>query len=255
MNIWKKHTARGFTLAALAVLLVRGTDRTLASEGKAPELPSSILAHWSFDENALDGETVMDSGPMGHHGTIRNRNDTGLVPVPGLRGQALSFPSGHESWVELDRNLSLKPPFTIAAWVKLSARRGTMELLGQKAHTMREGVRLVFSVRQFVFEYGDGAENVFVRFDPHQTKVDQWVFLAVVHDGEQISLYVDGENVQRAAALPAQWSSKPMILGNYVIHKDEYRFLGTMDEVMILSEALDERKIVALGRWALENGK
>jgi hypothetical protein len=255
MKNQKSLAVRLLPLVAIEVLLAGGLVHAAGSAPKAPELPDSILAHWSFDEKTWDGDTVKDSGPKAYHGTVRSQNDHVPAPVPGIRGQALNFPSGHESWVALDKNLTVRPPFTIAAWVKLSGRRGTMELLGQKAHSNREGLRLVFSARQFFFEYGDGAENVFVRFDPHQTELNQWVFVAVVHDGEEISLYVDGERVQRAAARPAQWSSRPMLLGNYTVDKKDYRFLGAMDEVMILEEALDERGISALGRWALENGK
>jgi hypothetical protein len=226
--------------------------------GKNPEPtqpPGAILAHWSFDADTIQDDKVLDGGPRQFEATIRSQNDVLPETAPGIRGEALRFPSGHEAWIALDRDLTLRPPFTIAAWVKLDGRRGTMELVGQKAHSSKEGFRIVFSVRQFLFEYGDGSESIFVRYDPHQTQVGQWVFLAVVHDGETIALYLDGEELRREPARPAAWSSKPMLLGNYIVHKNDYRFLGTIDEFMILEEALDGPALAALGRWALTGKK
>lgn len=217
--------------------------------------PGAVLAHWSFDADTVQDGAVLDAGPHGIQAVIHHQNEIVPESVPGIRGEALRFPSGHESWIALDRNLTLRPPFTIATWVKLGARRGTMELLGQKGHSWKEGIRLVFSIRQFSFEYSDGTENVFVRSDSHQTQLDQWVFLAVVHDGETIALYLDGEEVRSEPARPAVWSAKPMLIGNYVVHKNEYRFLGTIDEFVILEEALDGPAVAALGRWALNSGK
>lgn len=257
MKTRKRRAGWRASFLAVPLALVGGVlhGQTPAVESQTAAPPGRILAHWSFDADTVVGDTVTDSGPNGFHGTIQSRNDILPETVPGIRGQALRFPSGHEAWIALDRNLSLRPPFTIAAWVKLGARRGTMELLGQKAHSIREGMRLVFSIRQFLFEYSDGAENVIVRFDPHQTKIDQWVFLAVVHDGKEIALYVDGDAVRREPAREGQWSTRPMLIGNYVNHKDEYRFLGTMDEFVILEEALEGPAVAALGRWTAEKAR
>lgn len=224
----------------------------MAAPKQAPPVPGSIVAHWTFDADKTDGTKVEDSGPHGYHGTIHNKNATTPAPAPGIHGDGLNFPSGHQSWVEIDSRLNLQPPFTIAAWVRLSARRASMELVGQKAHTMKEGFRINFSTRQFFFEYSDGAENVIVRYDPHQTNMDQWAFVAVTHNGKEISLYVDGEEVQRAAARRTQWSRKPLLLGNYVNQKNEYNFLGTMDEVIILDRALTGAEITKLGQWLME---
>lgn len=241
-------------LCSLAVALMLLVGQALIADAPhRAESPGAVLAHWTFDEETVEGDTVRDSGPHGFHGTIRNQNEIVPESVPGIRGQGLRFPSGHESWIQLDSRFTLQPPFTITVWTKLGGRRNTMELLGQKGHSWKEGMRLVFSARQFCFEYSDGTENVQIRFDSHLTGLDQWVFLAVVHDGEEIVLYVDGEEVQRAIARPAKWSTRPMFLGNYVLQKDTYRFLGTLDEILILEEALSSQDIAALGRRSLQN--
>lgn len=236
-------------------LLCLAVSLLVAAAAPGAEFSAAAQAYWSFDEETGPGETVRDAGPQKFDGSIRSNNGTVPRLVPGIKGRALYFPSGHESWMEVDRGFRLRPPFTLAVWVKLDSRRNTMELLGQKAHSWKEGMRLVFSARQFAFEYGDGVENIVVRFDPHQTNPGQWVFLAVVHDGEEISLYVDGEPVRREKARPAKWSDRPMFFGNYVNQKDAYRFVGTMDEIVILEEALDGPALCKLGQSILEKGR
>lgn len=216
----------------------------------ADPLPfSSVVAHWSFDD--LNDTRVPDSGPNGYHGVMTGQNEVMPEPAPGIRGNGLRFPPEHRAWVDLDKRLQIAPPFTFAAWVKLETTRGAVELLGQKGHSAREGIRIAFSTRQFRFEYSDGAENIVVAYDPHQTRVGQWAFVAVTHDGNEIALYVDGQEVKRVAARPGVVGRRAMLLGNYAVHKDTYRFVGTMDEVVVLQEALDARGIARLGQWAL----
>lgn len=245
----RTFAAKILALTAVPVFFAQG-PASAADQSFDPS--GSILARWTFDQGSVDGSTVEDSGPNRFNGVLRSGNEAIPQIVDGIRGQGLNFQGPHQAWVELDRNLKLQPPFTIAAWVKLTARRGTMEVLGQKAHSWREGVRVVFSARQFFFEYSDGQENIVVRFDPHQTGLNQWVFLAVVHDGEEIALYVDGDEVKRDAARPGKWSSRPLLLGNYVGQKDDYRFLGVLDEVALFNEAFPAALVPSLGRWMLE---
>ncbi|MFA9480397.1 LamG-like jellyroll fold domain-containing protein [Phycisphaerales bacterium AB-hyl4] len=216
--------------------------------------PGQVFAHWSFDEKDQDGDIIRDLGPHGFHGTIKSQNDTSLEPVEGVRGQALRFPDNHQSWIELTEGFQLEPPFTITAWVKIVSRRSTMEILGQKAHSWDEGMRFVFSLRRMFFEYSDGDEDIQVRNDVHQTSGDQWAFVAVVHDGQDVALYVDAEQIQKERAAPAVPTSRRALIGNYVVQKETYGFVGTMDELIIMDEALSSEQLVELGLWVLADG-
>ena len=221
-----------------------------AGDSHAERLPfPSVIGYWSFDD--VKDSRVPDGGPYGYHATIMHEGDIVPQPAPGIRNNGLHFPSDHRAWVEMDKRLRLEPPFTIAAWVKVEANRATMELVGQKAHTARDGIRVVFSARQFRFEYSDGNESCVVSYDPHLTRPGQWAYVAVTHDGKEIALYVDGQEVKREEARPMKTGRRAVLLGNYVLKKDMYRFIGTMDEVVFLREALDSKGIARLGQVLL----
>ena len=228
------------------------SSETAKEQQQSTELPPwPIYAYWSFDadKDQDDASIVRDLGPNELHGTFKTDNDTPIQRVQGLRGEALRFPPEHQSWVALDKRFKLEPPFTIAVWVKPQTRRASMDLLGHKAHSWREGWRFVFSLRRMFLEYSDGKENIQVRRDQHQAQEGQWTFVAAVHDGEHISLHVDGQEVQKEPATKAVISKHQAILGNYVVDKKTYGFIGDMDEFIILQQALTTDELVKLGQW------
>lgn len=222
--------------------------------GKPAEMPaalkSKVLAYWSFDEDSVNGDQVKDLGPGGYHGTIKSANEVRPGFVKGVRGTALNFPKGHEAWVEINPPPELKPPFTLTAWVRLNSRQGTAEVIGQKPHSAKDGLRMEFSVRKFALEYSDGAERITVERTMHQASENQWVFLAVVNDGKDVILYLDGWEMARQSASPLRTGQRPLILGNYPLHKDKYRFVGQMDEMILFNEALTKKELIELGVWA-----
>lgn len=244
MEIKMLQPLRWMTLMVIGAIMF---PLTCAAAEELPPWP--VYAYWSFDAGQGQDDTVRDLGPNGFHGTLKTDNDKPIERVEGVRGQALQFPVGHESWVALEKGFTLEPPFTIAVWVKLQGKRGSMDLLGQKAISWREGQRFVFSLRRMFYEYSDGKENIQVRNDNHQTPEGKWTFVAVVHDGKEISLHVDGQEIQRDAAVQAVPTKRPALLGNYPVKKDAYGVIGQMDEFVILSQALTTEELVQLGQW------
>jgi hypothetical protein len=242
---WQKWMTPVFALG----LLVGGSQ---VSADSSANPPGKVWAHWSFDASDVKDGKVLDRGPLGHHATIEG-DPAAIKLTQGIRGQGLEFAQGHESWIALPRNTAfeLRPPFSMAAWVRPQSRRASMDILCQKAESWREGVRWVFSPRRMYFEYSDGKSNLQVRYDQHQTQVGQWAFIAMTHDGKTISLYIDGACVIREKADKLVSTARPAVIGNYTGDKKTYGLVGVLDELMIFREALTEDQILELGQWSL----
>lgn len=240
------RASRGGILPLYAAFILAGMLAGWGSDARAVP-PGEVYAHYTFDAEDFDGVVVRDSGPHGFHGRVESLNETPPAPVAGIRGEAIGFPQGHESWIELDPGFSLTPPFTITVWARVEARRTTMEIIGRKAHSWDQGMRFVFSLRRMLFEYGDGDASHVVRNDLHQTAAGQWVFLAVVHDGEEVALYVDAEEMAREPAFPVKTPNQSALVGNYIIRKDMYGFVGKLDEMILFSEALPPEMLLEVG--------
>jgi hypothetical protein len=242
-------------IMTLGVLLgVLGLGSSVNADTSAKDVPpGKVWAYWSFDAVDIEGNQVRDRGPLGLHATIEGEEGA-IQSTDAVRGQGLHFQNNKQGGLTLPRNqnFGIKPPFTLAAWVKPQSRRASMDIFCQKAESWREGVRWVFSPRRLFFEYSEGRGNIQVRYDQHQTQIDQWAFIAVVHDGSHISLYVDGACVKREAAKPMIPTTRQAFIGNYILDKKTYAFVGVLDELIVLREALSDDKLVELGQWTLQ---
>lgn len=167
-----------------------------------------------------------------------------FAPMAGTLHQPRAFAALH-----LARLDAVPFQWTLTPRGSQALAQASMDLLGHKAHSWREGWRFVFSLRRMFLEYSDGQENIQVRNDKHQAEESQWTFAAAVHDGEHIALYVDGQEVAKQPAVKAVPSKHAAILDNYVADKKTYGFIGVMDEFIILKQALTAEELVELGTW------
>ncbi len=153
-----------------------------------------LLGWWKFDET--EGETAKDSSGCGNHAKLIN----GPKWVPGRMGGALSF-DGKDDYV--DTRLAPKAlgfngnhPRTVTLWAFVrSFRDGGLFEMG-RYETGRD-----FALKTLKLDnlyriqcYGSGFDH-----DVVADSKGKWVHLALVHDGGETSLYLNGEPV---AAVP-----------------------------------------------------
>src|SRR2546426_1818783 len=154
--------------------------------------PPGLVSWWPGEGNAND---VVGS----NNGKLVN----GVSFVPGLVGQAISL-NGINQYVNLGNSASLQVShgnFTTDAWVQFNAITGDMSILDKMAGSFdnQDGWRLLKQLdNRFWFCLGGGSFNSCTGSPPDSVasitsaSPDVWYNVAVVKDGPQISIYVDG---------------------------------------------------------------
>lgn len=204
----------------------------------------AVVAHWTMDG---DGPLLVDSGP--HHLDAR----PGGTPLPerraGVKGPALFLAAGAGAFAEAPRHpaVNLTPPFTVAAWVKPAEAPGAHEVVSCRGDTDPGGWRLRLGWGMGTFHYHDGTNLVEVSVPPRTIPNGYWVHLAATHDGRQLRLYANAEEIasREAVTAPAP-ANRALVIGNYIGRKDAYPFVGGIDDVYLAAAALDGEQIFRL---------
>ncbi|MCC7517551.1 MAG: LamG domain-containing protein [Verrucomicrobiae bacterium] len=233
----------------------------LAASALAPCLAAAepvhpkLVAHWSLDEK-VDGPDleIKDRGPHQLHGTLRNTKNAPfpVKSVKGMKGNGIEFEKEHQAWIEVkpDGALDLAPPFTIAAWVN-PAEPGVMEVVSRKWDADKNGVRMRIESRGMGCGMGDGNEEFHLYSKDAVPLPGQWAFISVTHDGRQVRLWANGEEIgAKATSLAPTYAceGKPiaLLLANYLGRKDAYPFHGVLDEVVLIGDALNGPELTNL---------
>jgi hypothetical protein len=150
-------------------------------------------ARWTLDEK--DGEAVTDAWGK-HAGKIIG----GATRVPGKIGGALHF-NGKDQYVQMDTILDdLKQPCTFVFWVKPDAAQGAhADIFGNHVGSTRGVVMQQEGSEANKYSFGYGSTPAPGGAGPVQLKADAWQHVAVVCDGKEVVIYVDGKETARGA--------------------------------------------------------
>ncbi|CAA9583838.1 MAG: CBM9 [uncultured Truepera sp.] len=219
---------------------------------QAPTLPEGAVAAWLFDEG--EGETVADA--VGESdGTFTNPQW-----AEGQFGGAAQIQPG-QNYISVPGSEALSPSeaLTVTAWVYLN-RYGEGEFPNRRVLQMGSydpeseyGVednayRLLFEFGEFIFDAGPEAEPrlISVPQDEHIT-LETWHHVAGVYSGDQITLYVDGEQVAQqeanGGALSAPADGRLFIGTKSDLAPEGDWWDGRLDEVAIFNRALSQEEI------------
>ena len=202
------------------------------------ELEENTVLLYLFDEETADEAT--DLSELENHGEITDAEWT----EDGKNGGALVF-DGASSLIEVPHHDSLFPggdELTIEAWFKPASFPGGHPPIARKGSVAESGWGFDTpggKIRGFVYTApGDPA----VAQGVTPMKLDTWHHLAMVYDGEEVRLYLDGEldgEVPRKGDIneneASVWIGKK---ANESVWLD-----GTLDELRILNVALSEEQI------------
>ena len=202
------------------------------------ELEENTVLLYLFDEETADEAT--DLSELENHGEITDAEWT----EDGKNGGALVF-DGTTSLIEVPHHDSLFPggdELTIEAWFKPASFPGGHPPIARKGSVAESGWGFDTpggKIRGFVYT-APGDPAVVQGVTP--MKLDTWHHLAMVYDGEEVRLYLDGEldgEVPRKGDIneneASVWIGKK---ANESIWLD-----GTLDELRILNVALSEEQI------------
>lgn len=211
--------------------------------------PPPIIAHWSFDQDQK--QLVVDSGPNAMNAKITGAVE-GELPgsEPGMAGKALRFKPGNRLRIVIDPvpALDLKPPFTVAAWIKRQgAEPSSMEILCHADDTGNSGWRLRYGWESLYFVFGDGQKLITVNTPCFAIPDNKWCHVAATHDGKTVRLFVNCEQVaeQKVDAVPAP-ATIPAVIGNYIGNPGAYNFVGLIDELYLVGKALNGEELFNL---------
>lgn len=237
---------RGFVLALLTVAAVR------AQEARPP---GTTLARWDFED--VRAEVVPDESGNGHDGQAR-AVEPNRAPqcIEGMVGNGMLFVAAGGTEVVVRDRPSLNPRtgLTITAWIRHSGPiRASAEIVGKKglAKTIVDGYRLSLTrAGRLVLEIGDGTAVSRVSTGNRAIRPDTWYHVAGTFSPGRGRLYVNGRLLAEAA-VPARSiapSRNDLVIGNFAGRRNAYPFNGIIDEVNLLSAAVDADTIFRLAR-------
>jgi hypothetical protein len=244
------------------------TSRTAVLSVSAP-LPPSLVGLWRFDEGS--GDQALDSSGLANHGVLAT--DGGSIPVR-VQGQAgfgtaleLQYDGVNHSYVDIPADDSLKfgmtanATWTICAWAyegsdgaggfvssygRLFAQNGGYGLNFNSGSTLWNDPQFFIwhhSLGAWQQEFGVNAAVV--------PLLDQWVHLALVYDGQSLTLYRNGNQGALGAktSLPVRasldWSGygSGIQIGTMLNMGGDRNWNGMIDDFTILTGALTESQV------------
>ncbi len=217
-----------------------------------PLSEQDLIIYYSFNEDTLKGDDVLDVSGNGNDGLIKGN---GIDAVAGKVAGALEFPGVSTDYIAVREHQYSDPieEISLVAWVK-AGQRG-MIASWDRSEFFR------FAVGDDV---GGNVGTTFVAFDTccpccddwfGKTDVadDKWHHLVATFDGKEKRIYVDGELDEKADA-PAKVIGAGLARFGFIGIGSEaaafdaatgptWAFSGLLDEFMLFHRALSEREV------------
>ena len=215
---------------------------------------NSLVAWWSFDdiEDPYRGKGNPDIGTPEYWETTKF-NSGSLSLIPGPRGMALEFAEDGYAYL-VTKNDYVWPTnaFTIAGWAKpYSLNTDGLGWLGFV--TFGGASKYTFNLE---FKNGTGHSRINGWVDKYWTdtsmvELNEFHFVAVTYDGENLVFYKDGQIVgSTTPILDDQSPSVEGLIWPIYLGLDAYGtwnyFEGVMDEITLWSTALSVEQIQTL---------
>jgi hypothetical protein len=209
---------------------------------------SSLVLYLPLDEGK--GDTVEDLSQYGNDGTINGTPEW----VKGKSGNAIFF-KGEESkaYIEIphDDSLSLTKDHTIAYCIKWDGQGSpwcpcVTKRVVAKDQKQRLADNYCFWVgSDQVLDYMNDTSNP-VSATTRVKLTDDWVFLAMTHDGkETISFYINGSFDSSQTIKATEANDGPISIGAGMYQWGDYG-AGVSDEITIFNRALSAEEIEKL---------
>ncbi|MFI5377932.1 MAG: LamG-like jellyroll fold domain-containing protein [Tepidisphaerales bacterium] len=217
------------------------TPHTIVDNAARTFRYSGLFGWWRLDDGA--GDTAADASGNGNPGLLRgDRKSPKWVQTE--RGTVLSF-SGDGDFVETASNLpDLAMPFSITLWVRPAATQVEhADIFGNHGEPF-VGISLQqdgTQTNKFGFGYGDGKK--WQGTGHAQLKADQWQHLAIVCDGKDSVLYIDGvEKIRGPGQGPVAANPNQNFKLGQGYHSGRY-FRGQISDVRIHRKALSAAEV------------
>jgi len=161
-------------------------------------------------------------------------------------GSALAL-DGAGSWAEAASDTLYEPAyFTLSAWIHPTAIGDEKTILA-KANTEENATGYWLILRDDDLRLTIGADDIEQEIlGEAGIETDRWTHVAATFDGFTVKLYVDGALIeQETVTVPLIYGDEPFQVG-HITPRDEFGFVGLIDEVRIYDGVLDEEEVADL---------
>lgn len=198
-----------------------------------------LVGHWKMDGNAND------STPFSHHGTINGALAT--EDRKNKAGSAMAF-NGTSDYIDLGHIQDGATEFTWSAWVKTSqasvsdAPYNVPVIIGttQASGNSKDALLTVNQGKlTFYYESTTGSTTV---SSPSVINDNSWHHVAVVANTSQITIYVDGVNVNSVSFASMGINSNGLQIAKANWSSNRF-FGGSIDDVRIYGRALSPGEV------------
>jgi len=229
----------------------------------------ALLGLWRFDE--ADGDTAKDSSGLGHDGTLSGEqgNVPARVPSQAGFGQALQFINNglDHSFVDIPASPTLKfgmtanDTWTIAAWTyEASDGAGGFVANYGRLFAQNQGYGLNFNSgsslwsdpQYWIWHHSLGAwQQGFGTTAAVVPMLDRWIHLALVYDGQKLTLYRNGNQGAPGAKTSLSvhagldWSGygSGIQIGTMLNMHGDHNWNGMIDDFALFNGALTEAQL------------
>ena len=173
----------------------------------------------------------------------------GLLREAGMKGSALGFDGINDrASAPLDQTTDFSNGLTIAAWINPGKRRSPIEIVFNVAG----GCGLSFYGDTLAFRYAglfeSTSEHGNLAFEHFQRPVDQWTHIAVVTNGTDVRLYVNGVETDVKSGLLYGMIPNPTVGEIRLGGINTYNYKGLLDEVRLYNRPLSAEEIATLAK-------
>ncbi len=221
-----------------AVVIFKGGEETELQDG-------------SDFQTTQDGITLLRSDiPAGSRIRLTyNSYNEGLLREPGIKGAALGFDGINDrALAPLDQTTDFSYGLTMAAWIKPGKRRAPIEIV----FNLAGGAGLSFYEDKLAFRYAglfeSPVKNGNLMFEHFQRPVDQWTHIAVVTNGTDAWLYVNGVETDVKLGMLEGPVAEPTIGEIRLGGINTYNYTGLLDEVRLYNRPLSAEEIAQLAK-------
>ena len=247
----KKLTAKGIAAAAACAVLASGVP--LPTSVRAAEEPASDPQPvFYFDMESLDGGKIINQADGTAYELGGNEGE--LTTSIGDNGQALRLDG--TNYVDLGTGFQPANAYTMAGWIRQDSGATDGQAVFARAWSGNVSDQLAMMVKNgsvyHAFSVSDGGSNSnFQEFSTSSVLKDEtWEHVAVTRDGQNVTVYVNGENVYSGTDFPSAdfaASDKHMYIGMDCDGSgslySRHAFRGALDELRLYDTALTQEQI------------
>ncbi|WP_148039249.1 LamG-like jellyroll fold domain-containing protein [Methanohalophilus sp. RSK] len=215
------------------------------TEQNVEDLPDGLVGWWTFDD------TINDASQNSNHGVMNGD----ISYIDGVSGKCLDLDGNGYVEIPYDSTLDMTDAITVSVWLKTSETSFAYATdkwwysgSADRAWSLNfQGNNLVW--RASYNGQDSGSEEIKYDYSDYNggwLTSPEWKYVTGTYDGNNLSLYVDGEFIgEKTLSDGIISTSRPLFVGAGNDGED-FHYDGQIDDLQIYNRALSESEISAI---------